>query len=129
MLADAAWRGKIIALGLRPSDAPEAQATVHWLKVAREPQGPPQLEVVSLALADALPRAGRPAALTGTVANRGGQHATNVRAAVTLPPGVRLSEPVPAAAQPAELAFSEQTTLTWKVVAAEPLHGEVRLRA
>ncbi|MBM4093456.1 MAG: hypothetical protein FJ276_29205, partial [Planctomycetes bacterium] len=82
LLRAANWRGRVVALGLRPTDAAGATARVRSLKVGAEPEGAPQLRVVSFAVADALPRAGLPATLTGRLSNTGGETASNVQCQV-----------------------------------------------
>ena len=71
LLAAKDWRGRIVALGLQPTDEPGATAQLFWFKVGDAPQGPPQLAVKSFALDEAHPRVGRPAVLRAIVANTG----------------------------------------------------------
>lgn len=138
MLAARNWRGRILALGLRPTDTPGGTATLRWLGVAAEPQGPAELEVLAFALEDALPRVGRTVRLRAIASNRGGALAANLRAELKLPAGVRELGPAPGdqAATPARragppaveaLGFAEQTTWTWSVQADRALRGEARL--
>jgi uncharacterized repeat protein (TIGR01451 family) len=121
MMAARDWRGRVVALGLRPSDAPDARATLRGLAVAEEPQGPPQLKVVTFAPEDALPRAGVPTTLVATVTNTGGQPATNVQATLTLPPGATALDAAPAVAS---IEFGEPAIFKWHVQATAPLAGE-----
>ena len=120
------WRGRVVALGLRPSDGPGAQARVRWLKVSDAPQGPAQLKLVSFALEDALPRAGVPATLTATVGNTGGEAASNLQFSLTLPNGVKTLS-APSAARPAALGFGEEISFTWKLQSDAPLKSEAKL--
>ena len=126
MIGASDWRGRVVAVGLRPSEAAGAQARLRWLKVSDAPQGPPQLKLVSFALEDALPRTGLPATLSATVANTGGEAASNVQFTLALPGGVKTLS-VPSAARPATLSFGEETTFTWKVQSDAPLKGEAKL--
>ena len=121
------WRGRIIALGLRPSDVPGARAQVRWLKISDAPQGAPQLKVVSFALEDALPRVGLPATLSAIVANTGGETATNLRAAVTVPKGMKILGSSPAGGHLAVLGFGEEAVFQWKVECPAPLSEEAEL--
>ncbi len=121
LLAAPAWRGRVLALGLRPSEVAGAQARVRWLKVAAEPQGPPQLAVVSFALEDALPRAGVPVVLSAVVSNSGGEPATNLQAALRLPEGVLLLSASPAGSPLRSLGFGGEATWTWRVQCRQPL--------
>ncbi|MEK7676164.1 MAG: glycoside hydrolase family 99-like domain-containing protein [Verrucomicrobiota bacterium] len=128
MLSASAWSGRIIALGLRPSNAPEAKATLRWLKVAAEPQGAPQLKVVSFALEDALPRAGAPVTLAAVISSTGGEIATNVQARLTLPEGMRVVSGPPSSRPVATLGFDEEAALHWIVESPTPMAGEAELR-
>jgi uncharacterized repeat protein (TIGR01451 family) len=119
------WRGRVVALGFRPSDA-SAAARVRWLKVSPEPQGAPQLEVVSFAVAEALPRAGLPATLTALLANTGGQTATNVQCQITLPAGAKVVATHPPAS--ATLAFDERLEWSWQIEIPSPLIGTATVR-
>ena len=128
LLAASDWRGRIIALGLRPSDAPGANATVRWLKVSDRPQGPAQLKVVSFGLDEALPRVGRATTLVAVVSNTGGTTATNVQAKLILPKGLRLAETATADRGVPVLESGEEIHFTWRVEALQPLDGEVEVR-
>ena len=119
LLSASDWRGLVVALGLRPSDAVGAKANLHWLKVSHEPQGAPQLKVVSFALEDAMPRAGVPATLTVIITNTGGEVAKNVRAELTLPLGVRLVEESLPTSPVKTVAYSEEAVLRLKIIATE----------
>ena len=125
MMAAREWRGRVVALGLRPSDAADACATLRSLSVGEEPQGPPQLKVVAFAAEDALPRAGVPTTLAASVTNSGGQPASNVRATLTLTHGVTVLDAAPAVAS---IEFGERATFKWRVQAAEPQAGEAVLK-
>ena len=120
LLAAQGWRGRVIALGLRPTDAPGARSQLRWVKAGPEPQGPPELAVRSFGLESVLPRAGKPAALSAVIANTGGETASSIRATLTLPKGVERTGP-DAASGAERLAFGERATLTWQVRARAPL--------
>jgi len=90
------WNGRVLALGLRPSEAPGATGRVRWLKVSADPQGAPQLRVGSFALEDALPRVGVPVTLAANVANTGGEPLKNLRTQLELPKGLRILPDSPA---------------------------------
>jgi hypothetical protein len=128
LLAAKDWRGRVIGLGLRPSDAINATTTLRSLAVSDAPQGPPQLKVVAFALEDALPHVGRPAQLVAVLENTGGQMATNVRAKLELPRGVKLLASLPPDSRLAALGFGEEAKLTWTVQAGRPLEGKVHLK-
>lgn len=121
----ATWRGRVLGLGLRPTDATDAKVQLGSLKVSDAPQGQPRLKVLSFALEDALPRAGVPANLVAWVKNTGGQTATNLSTKLTLPAGVTLRENPAARATAAD--FDVETKLSWIVQAEHPLDGQVQL--
>jgi hypothetical protein len=127
MLAAAPWRGRIVALGLRPSDAPGARATLRWLKVSAAPQGPPELWVVWFALDETRAGVGTPATLRAAVANEGGTTASNLVATLKLPDGVRVVESSPPGARAGALGFGEELALSWRLEAARPLRGQAEL--
>jgi len=128
LLAANDWRGRVIGLGLRPSDATNATVELRSLAVSDAPQGPPQLKVHSFAVEDALPRVGAPAKLVAVVENTGGQIATNASAKLNLPGGVKLLANSPPEARAASLGFGEETKFTWTVQAGRPQEGRIQLR-
>ena len=125
LLRAANWRGRVVALGFRPSDALGAVGRVRWLRVSDEPQGAPQLKVVSFAVEDAFPRAGLPTTLTALLSNTGGETASNVQCQITLPADVRvISTNRPPATT---LSFDERLAWSWQIEAAAPLTATVAL--
>jgi len=123
LLASAAWRGRVIALGLRLGGAPASQAVLHWLRVGDAPVGPAHLRVVAFGLEDALARVGRPVKLGALVANTGGAPATDLRARITVPPGVQVVGGGPEAEPVATLAPGAEVGFKWTLVAAAPVTG------
>jgi len=128
LLAASDWRGRILALGFRPSEVPDANAALRWLKVSDRPQGPAQFKVVSFGLEEALPRVRRPTTLSAVLSNTGGTTATNVQARLILLKGLRLAGPATADQRVATLESGEEVHFTWRVEALGPLEGEVALR-
>lgn len=127
LLLAALWRGRVLGLGLRPSDATNARVTLRSLEVGDSPKGPPQLELRALAVEEALPRAGKPTTLAALVQNTGGQTASNVGTRLTLPSGITLlSAPTPEA-ELASLQFGEETRVTWTIQSAQAQDAEIRI--
>ena len=122
--AEKLWRGKIVTLGLCPSDDAGATACLHRLKISAVPQGAAQLAILSLTVSDALPRAGVPVTLVALIANTGGTAATNIHATLTLPDGVNRLTTTP---EPVALAAGETRQLTWQIEAAQPLQTTATL--
>ncbi len=128
MLTAPNWRGRIIALGLHPTDAPRGGETrLRWLKVTSEPQGPPSLKASAI-LEDALPRAGVPITFTVRLSNTGGAPATNLQAALTLPPGMRIVSASPPDSRIASVGFGEEAELSWKLMSEKPVSGTASVR-
>lgn len=127
MLQAPAWGGQVLALGLRPSDDPEAVARLAGVRVSEAPQGPPELRVVALATDPALPRSGQPATVEALIGNVGAETARNVRAAIELPPGLVLVAGTAVQDLP-PLAHDGEQRVSWQVQAESPLTGEVSVR-
>ncbi len=128
LLASREWQGRVLGLGLRPSDAAGAAIRLHSLVVSEAPQGPPQLKVVSFALEAALPRVGMPVKLAAVIENTGGQPATNLNGQLELPAGVKLVESPAAEQHVLSLGFGEEAQWFWTVQAERALVGEVRVQ-
>jgi len=117
MLNHPSWKGKILAVGLRPG----AACTLHSVAVASKPQGPADLRIESFDAEEALPRAGSPITLAARVTNLGGEPARKVTARLLLPPGVTFARgSTGAVAAARSLHFGQDHLWTWKVVAAKP---------
>lgn len=123
LLPAANWRGNVIALGLKPSNATNAMVSLRGLKVSDRPQGPGQLEIKSFGLDDALPRVGLPATIRANVVNRGGDPVRGLKPTLTLPNGLELLESPTPQTTTATIGFDEEVTLTWRVRASRPLTG------
>ena len=120
LLAAKDWQGKVIGLGLRPSDATNATAMLRSLAISDVPKGPPQLKVVSFAAEDALPRVGSPVKLVVWVQNTGGETATSITASLSLPAEVKMLSDSTAVARVADepepgvlLFWRDQSLRAW----------------
>jgi hypothetical protein len=127
MLAAPDWHGRIIALGLQPSDEPGAHARLGRFKVSDAPTGPPRLAIKAFAPIDAILRAGRPARLTARVCNLGATPLTNLRATLAVPGEMQVKSGPTADQMPARLGFDEERELEWTVECPEAGEREVRL--
>ncbi|MHB9006201.1 MAG: glycoside hydrolase family 99-like domain-containing protein [Limisphaerales bacterium] len=125
LLAAREWHGRIIALGLQPSDEPGARARLGWLKAGTTPWGPPRLKVKAFAPEDAVARAGGPVRVTAALANLGARPITNVQAILEVPDGVRMLAEPPESTVPPRLGFDAEASLAWTVRATHA--GEARL--
>lgn len=127
LLAAPNWRGRILALGLEPSDAPGAEAALSWLEVGSQPRGAPRLKVRWFGAAEAFLRAGRPAILEAVVANVGATPVTNLQAMLELPLGLGEVGPAPEPRPATSLEFEEEITFRWTVQAEQPGNTSVQL--
>lgn len=128
LLAAKEWRGRILALGLQPSNEPGARAGIRSLRVAAAPAGPPYLKVKAFTAEDAVLRAGRPARLNAVVANLGATPMTNLSASLGGPDGLRVVAKPAKDAVPAPIGFDEEVSLSWTVVVREAGELPVRLQ-
>lgn len=73
------WSGKIIAVGLTPTDsASERSIILESLTIGDRPIGPPELEIAHLGLDYPICRVGQKAKLVARVRNIGGSRATSI---------------------------------------------------
>jgi hypothetical protein len=87
------WRDEILLIGLRIADVDGAEARIESIAIADRPGGPPELELGYFGPAEGINRAGRPAEVTCTARNLGGEAAHDVIATLTVPAGVKILEP------------------------------------
>jgi len=127
LLAKTNWCGRIVALGLQPTDADNATVHLRKLKVGETDSTPPQLFVDFFDVEDALPRAGVPLKLLATVQNNGGRTASNLFATLRLPAGVKLIGGNSAEQHCTRLGLSEEARFEWLVQADRPISGKFRL--
>ncbi len=126
LLANTNWGGRVIALGLQPSDATSVTIRLRLLEVHAAEQTPPRLAVSFFSLEDALPRAQVPSKLLAVVRNSGGRTATNIIAKLRLPAGVTLLGGL-AEQRFERLGLAEDARFEWTVQATRPLDGNMRL--
>lgn len=130
MLNHPAWKGNIVAVGLRPGSAAGDSCLLKGLAVAAVPQGPPDLRIEAFDAEEALPRAGSPITLVARISNAGGATARSVTARLVMPKEAALvarpsghSTPVPS------LRFGQEETWRWTIRVANPGAISVRVRA
>ncbi|MEI7731149.1 MAG: glycoside hydrolase family 99-like domain-containing protein [Verrucomicrobiota bacterium] len=128
MLTVEKWRGRIVALGLRPTDATNTASMVNWLRVGTGPQGSAQIQVLSFGLDEALPRVGGEYRILAHLVNTGGAPLTGLQAELTLPKGaIAVVKPLHGALTN-QLAFGETLDLAWRFKPAAPISGDAVLR-
>ena len=120
------WDGKLLALGVAPSDAAGAEARLESLAITPEPVGGGEVELLSLATDATLPRAGRSERLTARFTNTAGP-LTDLKLRLRVPEGVALTSPetqtVPA------LDYQQAGEVTWTIRAERPLSARCRVEA
>ncbi|MEI6499867.1 MAG: LamG-like jellyroll fold domain-containing protein [Armatimonadota bacterium] len=110
------WEGKLTALGVAPSDAIGAQATIEYIRVSEGPDAEPEIELPGLTTEAVLPRAGRAERLTLRLVNHAGP-ATAVQVTLQVPPGIKL-QGSPTQTIP-QLGYEQQKDLSWTVTATK----------
>lgn len=114
------WGGKLLALGVAPSDVEGSTAQVEYLNVVETPQGAPEIQIDRVFTESTLPRAQRPERITVRLRNPAGT-AKNLTATLTVPEGVQLKS---AASQTiASLGHRGETEVVWNVEASRPCSG------
>lgn len=120
------WEGRLLALGVAPSDTVGAQARLESLALSAEPTGGGEVELLNLATDAALPRAERPERLVARFTNTAGP-LTDLRLRLHVPDGVEVLSPdtqrVPA------LGYQQTGEATWTIRALRPLSGRCRVEA
>lgn len=124
MIASPNWQGRIIAIGLRPTDAVGSEATLHSIEFGEKPKGKPSLRVVAFALDDAAPRAGVPTELLAIVRHVGGEPALSVRAILKVPTEIKVLSTAP---DVKKMEFGEEAEFRWKVKSLKPIKGVASL--
>ncbi|MBN2450039.1 MAG: glycoside hydrolase family 99-like domain-containing protein [Lentisphaeria bacterium] len=125
--ADPAWNGDILLLELRPSDEPGATVRLKRIAVSQEPAGPPDVEVLSARLANAVNRAGQVLPFTLAVRNLGGETVRGLRLErVVLPPGLAMVT-APEQRVFEEFECLETASLSVELRAERPVEGEFAL--
>ena len=80
-----AWSGRILALGMTPSDAQETRSILlESVALGDKPMGPPEIEIVRFGLDYPIMRVGQKAKIVVEALNIGGSDAQSVAGAVTL---------------------------------------------
>lgn len=119
------WQGEVILVGLQPTDAAGATVRVESIEVVDDLRGPAELEVAYFGKTEGVNRAGRPAQLTLTARNLGGQTAGGASARLEAPPGIEILGPAVQALPPVSPYLPK--SVNWTVRAREP--GRARFKA
>ena len=125
MLNSPDWRGRIVAIGVRPGERAGDSLTLGELRVSDRPLGPPQLRVLSFGVDEALPRAGVPFGVTARLTNEGGETARGVQPALGAPRGATIVGPARGAAR--DLLYGQEDEWHWTVRCARPTSAKLSL--
>lgn len=120
------WAGRLMLLGVLPSNEFGAHATLRYVRATPEAEGEGELALQSLTTDATLPRAGRPEKVTARIANNGGG-VQGVKLTLRAPAGAQIAGPsdqvIPT------LAYHQNREVTWTVRAAKPLTSDFRVTA
>ncbi len=116
------WSGRLLAVGLLPSDE-SCTADLDFLRVAAEPEAPPEIAVTNFYTDDALNRAGRPCRVIASVRNTGGP-GKDLAVRLAVPAGVKAAN---AERKIATIAWGEQQDLMWEIESPKALTGDLQL--
>ncbi len=119
------WRGRILMMGLRPSDVPQAKVVIESIEIASEPCGPAELEVGYFGRTEGVNRTGRAVEVTCLVRNLGGEPARNVTATLDVSEGLEIVGDAKITIDPISLYLAK--TASWKVKSSRP--GPARITA
>jgi len=125
MMACRAWQGRILALGLRPTDDPQAETQVAALGAWAQPQGPAILAISSLDLEETSPRLGQRVTLLARIQNVGGQPITACQPELLTSGSLQIKH---ADLNIPTLAPGESAELRWTARATSRTKHNIRLR-
>jgi hypothetical protein len=112
------WGGRLLALGLAPSESATWTAAVNYLRLTDQVRAEPELSVEAVFPGATMPRSGRAETVVGRIRNLGGT-ASNVQATLTPSPGVAMAGPRTCSL--GTIPFRETHEATWTVRASNPM--------
>ncbi len=86
----AKWRDEILLIGVQLPGVVGKETRVESIDICGDPRGPAELNVTYFGASEGINRAGRPAGVTCTLSNLGGQAADGVIATLEAPPEVEI---------------------------------------
>ncbi|GAB4131977.1 MAG: hypothetical protein Kow0040_12040 [Thermogutta sp.] len=84
------WSGRVILLGVQPTDAADASVTLESVEIADGPRGPAEIEVAFFGSTNGVNRVGRPIEVSLLVHNLGGEAVRDLVASLKLPSDCRI---------------------------------------
>ncbi len=120
------WRDQIIMLGVQPTDDEGAEVSIESIEISDGPRGPAELEIRYFGPADGINRTGRPAEVTLSVRNLGGDVAQDVVATLATPEGLRtIGSPQRTIER---LTHWLPKAVSWRVEASRPRRARVAVK-
>ncbi|MBM4089367.1 MAG: hypothetical protein FJ276_08045 [Planctomycetes bacterium] len=119
------WRGRVILIGIQPSDAPDADVAIESIEIADDVRGPTELEVAYFGRVDGVNRADRPAGVTCQLTNSGSD-AADVTATLQVPDGVEILGPATQTID--KLTFFRPKSVSWQIRSSRAGPVDVSLR-
>ena len=120
------WRGRILMIGLRPSDSPDARVAVESIEIANEPRGPAELEFAYFGRTEGVNRTGRPVEVNCLVRNLGGEPARTVTATLGVSDGIKIVGEAKITIDPISLYLPK--TASWKIQSSRPGPAQITAR-
>ena len=128
MAPSAEWSGELLLLGVTPSTASRATATIRSVTVSEVPLGPPDVEVTYAGLENAINRVGARLPFIVDLTNGGGETATGLSIAeLKLPEGVSVAKRGNWRRLPALQPF-DPVTHRLQLSASAPVEGTVEIK-
>lgn len=120
------WGGKLMLLGIIPSEQVGSTATLQYVRATAEPEGEGELSLSCLTTDATLPRATRPEKVSVKLANSGGP-AQAIKVTLQAPKGVEVLGPTTQTV--AKLAYTQSQLLVWPVRAKQAVNGQFTVTA
>ncbi len=120
------WRDQIILLGVQPTNVEGAEVSIESIEIGAAPRGPAEVEVGYFGPAEGINRTGRPAEVTLSSRNLGGDAVLNLAATLTTSDGVRTIGPTQQTI--ARLTHWLPKTVSWQVEASRSQRAQVAVK-
>lgn len=118
------WGGKLLALGLIPSELAGSTARIERIDVCDKPAAAPEIQVSRVFTESTFPRAGRTERIVARLRNTAGPNGKLV-ARLFAPEGVVLKSPNPTAVP--TIDYDGETEIAWDVECPRPVAGTFRV--
>lgn len=120
------WNGKLVALGISPSEVTDAKARLQYVRVTDEPQAEGEISLLGLTTDAVLPRANRAEKLTLRMLNSGGP-ASAVKVTLKAPEGIKLLGPATQIIP--TLGYQQQKDVVWTIQPTKAMNSAFSVEA